>query len=78
MYEFPSDGQKAFLVNIYNKDVRAAVKENRSHTKYRDEWADVQVHEVSAADEKEARARMQKRYRPENGFVIESVLPELS
>jgi len=77
MYEFPFEGRKAFRVNIYNKDVRAAVKENRSHAEFRDEWADVQVHEIVAVDEADARQMIARRFRPEKGFVIEAVTPDI-
>jgi len=76
MYEFPSNGRKAFRVDIYNKDVRAALKENQSHAAFRDDWADTQTHEVLAVDEEDARQIMGQRYRPEEGFVIEGVTPE--
>ena len=73
MYEFPSKGRKAYRIDIYNKDVRAALKENRSHTAYRDDWANTQSHEILAIDEDDAREIMTQRYRPEEGFVIEAV-----
>lgn len=68
----PVMGQ-VYLVTIYNKVVRAMVKENRSHAFYSDRWANVHTHDVCACDEDEARDKMAERFRAEDGFVIESV-----
>ena len=69
----PMAGQAIFEVCIYNKDVRALVKENQSHTFYDDHWADTQVHDIMAHDEGEARALIERRFPPEDGFVIEAL-----
>lgn len=70
----PVMGQ-VYLVTIYNKVVRAMVKENRSHAFYSDRWANPHTQDVSAADEDEARDKMAARFRVEDGFVIESITP---
>ena len=67
------DGQAMYEVGIYNKEVRALVKENQSHSYYDDYWADVQVRDIIAHDETEARELIEKRFPPEDGFVIEGV-----
>ncbi|MCP5374461.1 MAG: hypothetical protein H6907_22220 [Hyphomicrobiales bacterium] len=72
LYDTDSNRSK-FEVSLFNKDVRALVKENRSHTFYEDRWADTQVHDISAEDEREARRLMAERFSPEEGFVIERV-----
>jgi len=64
-----------YLVSFYNKDVRALVKDNRSHSFFEDSWADVHTQDVSADSEDEARAELAKRFPPEDGFVIEKVIP---
>ena len=65
--------RRKYEVSIFNKEVRALVKENLSHRFYEDRWADDQVLDISAHDEGEARRLMAERFAPEEGFVIERV-----
>ena len=65
---------QVYLVKFYNKVVRALVKENQSHSFFEDHWADLHTQDVVAADEAEARTKIAKRFPPEDGFVIETVL----
>ncbi|MCW9033174.1 MAG: hypothetical protein OQK35_04790 [Alphaproteobacteria bacterium] len=74
MYEFPTNGRTAFQVGVYNRDVRALVKENKSHEGIRDEWADVHLQDVLAHDEQEAKDIILRRYPEAQGFVVESVV----
>jgi hypothetical protein len=62
-----------YLVSIYNKAVRALVKDNRSHSFFSDLWADARTQDVSAVDEEDARRKMSKRFPEKDGFVIESI-----
>jgi len=73
MIHQPNEGQQLFEVSIYNKEVRAMVKENRSHYFFDDQWADSQVRDIVAHNEKEARTLIAERFPPDDGFVIESV-----
>ena len=73
MLQMPNDGRSAFEVAIYNKEVRAMVKENLSHSYFDDYWADVQVRDVVARDEDEARYLISERFPPEDGFVIQEL-----
>lgn len=73
MYEFPTNGRKAYQVGVYNKDVRALISENKAHQDIRDEWADVQLLDVLANDENEARDIICGRYPLEKGYVVASV-----
>lgn len=75
MLHLPSKGRRIFEVSIYNREVRALVKENRRHTHYDDQWADLHVHDVIADDEVEARTLIAHRFPPEDGFVIQSIHP---
>ena len=75
MLRHPTDGATAFEVLVYNSDVRALVKENRSHALFDDGWASARRRDVIAADEGEARRRAAERYPPEEGFVIEALRP---
>ncbi|WP_419796945.1 MAG: hypothetical protein ACNI26_11260 [Terasakiella sp.] len=72
MFAVATGNQKTFEVGIYNKEVRACVKENDTHLDYGDEWADVHYQNVVAQDKAEALTMMNDRYPPEQGFVIES------
>lgn len=49
------------------------VKENLSHSYFDDYWADVQVRDVVARDEDEARFLIAERFPPEDGFVIQEL-----
>lgn len=75
MFQRPCNGSKLFEAAIYNKNVRALVKENRSHAFFEDHWADVHREDLLAQDESEARAKFCERYRPEDGFVIADLYP---
>ena len=63
----------AYEVSIYNREVRAAVKDNESHIFFGDHWADLQFQDVNARTENEARELISMRYPPELGFVVEDL-----
>ena len=73
MLQHSSSDKIAFEVFLYNRDVRAAVKENRSHELFGDHWADVQIQDVMAASEDKARRLISHRYPPEQGFVVQQL-----
>ncbi len=73
MLQMPNNGRKAFEVAIYNKEVRAMVKENQSHSYFDDYWADIQLRDVIARNEAEARRLIAERFPPEDGFVIQDL-----
>lgn len=75
MLQYNTHDLRVFEVAIYNRDVRAAVKENRSHSLYGDHWADVQLHDVTAHNESEAREMIADRFPPAEGFVVEEMIP---
>ncbi len=75
MLQVPTAGTQIFEVTIYNKEVRSLVKENQSHLFYDDQWADVRVHDVLAEDEDQARAIIAERFPPDDGFVIDTIIP---
>ena len=62
-----------FEVSLYNKEVRALVKNNQSHNFFDDHWANRQIHGIVASDAREARVLAKQRYPQKEGFVIESV-----
>lgn len=73
MYAMPMSGQKVFEVAIYNTAVRDLVKDHKSHSTLDDQWADVQIRDVVARDENEARRVVEERYPPTEGFVIDRI-----
>ncbi|MDP7652241.1 MAG: hypothetical protein QGF38_11120 [Rhodospirillales bacterium] len=77
MLRIPQTGSRAFEVAIYNQDVRALVKANRSHSYFDDQWADIKLQDVIARNEGEARALIAERFPPEDGFVVKEIYPSL-
>ena len=75
MMQHSANGLRPFEVSVYNKEVRRAVKDNKSHDIYGDHWADTQVQDVMAADETEAQRIAAMRFPPEDGFVVEELTP---
>jgi len=75
MLRQPFGDQSIFEVTLYNKEVRALVKENQSHLLFEDHWADPQVRDVVAKSESEARDVIASRFPEDAGFVIEDVHP---
>ena len=67
------NGRHVYSVSIYNKEVRAMVKENQHHHFFDDQWADIHVRTVTAKDEGEALTIIAKRFPEEEGFVIEDL-----
>ena len=74
MERTPHNEDKVFEVSIYNKEVRSLVKENQSHAFFDDHWADEQTRDVLAETADEARQVVKKRFPPDEGFVIASVV----
>jgi hypothetical protein len=66
-------GHRPFEVTLYNRDVRALVKDNEQHREISDVWAEARIAVIEARDAAEARAIALKRYPPERGFVISGV-----
>ena len=73
MLQHSNDHIIAFEVFLYNREVRAAVKDNRSHELFGDHWADVQIQDVMAESEDQARRLISDRYPPELGFVVQQL-----
>ena len=75
MLQQPKNGHNIYEVAIYNREVRSLVKENQSHRYFDDQWADVQLRDIMAKDESEARELIAQRFPPDDGFVVEDVHP---
>ena len=75
MVQIGSPRQMQFEAAIYNREVRAALKDNRVHALLGDHWANTQYFSVIAATGAEARALLADRYPPDQGFVIADLTP---
>jgi len=64
---------KVFQVALYNKAVRTLVNEKQRHVYFDDRWADLQVRDVVARDEGEARTLIAERFPPKDGFIVKRV-----
>ena len=73
MLHLPAKGKKVYEAVIYNKVVRALVKNNESHAFFNDQWADARTCDLAARDKGEARKIVKRQYPPEDGFVIQDL-----
>ena len=77
MLHWPRHGLRTFEAAIYNREVRALVKENQSHSLFGDHWADVHIQDVEARDEDEARDTVSERYPPRGRLHHRGPVPGL-
>lgn len=75
MLHLPTSGFRVFEVAIYNKQVRALVRQRKRHRHFSDRWAELQTRDVVARDEDEARTLIAERFPPEDGFIVKGVNP---
>lgn len=73
MLHLPDNGYQVYQVALTNTRVRALISEKKRHRYFDERWADVQVKDVVARDEGEARALICERFPPEDGFVVEGI-----
>jgi hypothetical protein len=69
----PNNGYKIYSVELFNETVRHLVAANGRHSYFDNRWADVQVRDVVARDEREARLLIAERFPPEDGFVVNHI-----
>lgn len=62
-----------FEIAIYNERVAAAVAEGRRYARLDDSWGDTRYIEIQARDILDARQKINARYPPESGYVIQAV-----
>lgn len=62
-----------FEVAIFNQKVRDKVRDGERHRDLSDDWAEVHYIDIEAEDVSAARAKIQRKYPLERGYVIESV-----
>ncbi len=65
-----------YEVTVYNREVRQTVEDGGHHQHFTDDWADFRYIEIRAANEDQARARLEDRYPAKQGFVIDSVVEQ--
>lgn len=70
----PRNGKRLFEVSLFNREVRALVRENQHHDVFDDNWADDQRRQVLAGNEDEARDVILQRYPKDEGFEIAEVI----
>lgn len=75
MLSKPRNGKRLFEVSVFNREVRALVRDNQHHDVFDDGWADNQRREVIAVNEEEARDVISQRYPKDEGFEIAAVYP---
>ncbi len=77
MYQ-PTNGGKhrVFEVHFFNQSVRDMVAQNKSHGLMEDRWGELQIQKVNAGSADEALAQIVRRYPPDQGFVVKTVLEE--
>jgi len=63
----------SFEIGVYNEKVREAIKRGERHRQLADSWADIHYIEVKAPNEAKARTKVDRRYPPQQGYVIASV-----
>jgi hypothetical protein len=65
--------QSLFEVGVFNSSVRKAVESGRRHPDLADDWAEIHYLEIRAPDGDAAKAKIEKRYPPANGYVVTEV-----
>jgi hypothetical protein len=65
-----------YEVTVYNREVRQKVEDGGHHEHFTDDWADFRYIEIRAANEDQARARLEDRYPAKQGFDIDSVIEQ--
>lgn len=68
---------QVFKVALYNKQVRALVRQSKTHDCFSDQWAKLQERDVIARDEAEVRLLIAERFPPEDGFVVADISPQM-
>jgi hypothetical protein len=71
MFKCSIKDTRVFEVKLYNKHVRALLKENKSHDFYSDYWGDVRNQAILASDELAALNIIDIKYPQSKGFVVQ-------
>lgn len=65
-----------YEVTVYNAEVRKKVEAGEHHARWGDDWADFRYIDIRAENEDQARAQVESRYPPDQGFIIDSVVKD--
>lgn len=65
---------RAFEVSIFNRDVRACLKDNEDHPVYSERWCDPQKTILLARDEVDLASKVRAHFPVEAGFVVENIV----
>jgi hypothetical protein len=62
-----------FEVGVVNQEVIDLMAQGMRHKHLKDDWAETQYIQISAESPDAARRKIERRYPPENGYVVTSV-----
>ncbi len=65
---------RRFEVSVFNKDVRACLKDNEDHPVYSERWCDAQKTILLARDEADLATKVRAHFPVEAGFVVENII----
>lgn len=68
-----NDELHRFEVGVFNQEVVDMMAKGLRHKHLKDDWAENQYFQVTAASPDAARRKIAQRFPPENGYVISSV-----
>ncbi|MCC3861668.1 hypothetical protein [Pseudemcibacter aquimaris] len=60
----------SFDIPVYNKEVRAAVQQGKSHPDFEDKWADIHIMTERAHTPDEAWAQCERKHPERLGFIL--------
>ncbi len=66
--------KRTFEISVFNKDVRADLKDNRDHPIYSDRWCNAQRQLLTVCDEIELAKKLSELFPVKQGFVIEAIV----
>jgi hypothetical protein len=67
------DEEHQYEVGVFNQQVADLIATGQRHKHLKDGWAEIQYIAISAGSPDAARRKIERRYPPENGYVIASV-----
>ena len=68
-----TEPEQKFEVGVFNQEVVDQMAKGLRHRHLKDDWAENQYFEVTAESVEAARRKMERRFPPENGYVIASI-----
>jgi hypothetical protein len=70
-----AEQEQKYEVGVYNQEVVDQMAKGLRHRHLKDDWAENQYFQVTAASPEAARRKIEARYPPANGYVIASIEP---